>query len=155
VAVVQRQHRPVIERLADLFAFEWPDWAATLSRDALEETFISAEGGGLPLVLAALEGEDPVGTVALRGYFGEEPMEHSPWVRGLYVLRSHRGRGIDRLLMRAVEHEARARGYDRMYASTTRIERLGERWGWKVFHRLDHHGEPMAWLCRELGANAH
>ena len=140
----------VIGALADAFAAAWPEWAATISRAALEDTFRCGEAGALPVVFAALDAGDPVGTVALRCWFGDQPMEQTPWVRGLWVAASHRGRGIDRLLMRAVADEARRRGHGRLYAATTSIERLGTRWGWRVFHRLDHRGEPMAWMYREL-----
>lgn len=140
----------VIRALADAFAAEWPAWAATITREALEDTFRCGEAGGLPVVFAALDAGHPVGTVALRPWFGDEPMGETPWVRGLWVAASHRGRGIDRRLMRSVADEARRRGFGRLYAGTTSIERLGARWGWRVFHRLEHRGEPMAWLYREL-----
>jgi GNAT superfamily N-acetyltransferase len=140
----------VVSRLADAFAAEWPEWAATISRGELEATFHSGHEPALPVVFAAIDAGAPVGTVALRPYFDAAPMEQTPWVRGLWVERSRRGRGIDRLLMRVLEDEARRRGFRRIYAATNRIERLGARWGWKVFQRVEHRGEPMAWLLRDL-----
>jgi GNAT superfamily N-acetyltransferase len=76
-----------------------------------------------------------------------EPKQDA-WVRGLYVRPEYRGRGVDRMLLSAVEREARNRGFDALYAATTRIERLALRRGWRVIRRLDHEGEPMAWLRR-------
>lgn len=140
----------LVSRLADAFAAEWPEWAATVSRGELEACFAIGESGALPIVFAALDGGEPLGTVALRPYFDVEPMPETPWVRGLWVAPSHRGRGVDRQLMRAVEDAARGQGFTRIYAATTRIERLGARWGWRVFRRIEHKGEPMAWLSREV-----
>ena len=151
---VEEIDRCVIRALADAFAAEWPDWARKVGKAAVEATFVSAAPGSLPAVFVALEGDAAIGTVALRPWFDDAPMEHTPWVRGLWVAPSHRGRRVDRLLMRAVEAEASGQGFDRLYAATTRIERLGERWGWTPFHRLDHHGEPMVWMLKPLPAPA-
>ena len=137
---------PLVCQLADAFTREWPEWAATLSREALEATFVSEPDGALPLVLVAHSGGRALGTIALRPWFAEAPMPQTPWVRGLYVDRGQRGSGIDRLLYEAVEREARDRGFRTLYAATTAIERLLARRGWRVFHRLEHEGAPMAWM---------
>ena len=147
---IEKGDAGLVSRLADAFAAEWPDWAATVSRTDLEACFEVGENGSLPIVFAALDGGEPIGTVALRPYFDVAPMPETPWVRGLWVAPSHRGRGVDRLLMRAVEDAARGQGFTRIYAGTTSIERLGARWGWHVFRRVEHRGEPMAWLWREV-----
>lgn len=147
---IEKYDADVIRALADAFAAEWPEWAAEVGRGAVEATFASAGEGRLPAVFAAVAADHVIGTVALREWFDETPMEHTPWVRGLWVAPAHRGRRVDRLLMRAAEDEARAHGFDRLYAATTSIERLGERWGWTAFHRLLHKGEPMVWMFKRL-----
>lgn len=147
---IEKNDADVIRALADAFAAEWPEWAGQVGRAAVERTFASGPAGSLPAVYGAFAADVPVGTVALRPWFGEEPMEQTPWVRGLWVAPAHRGRGVDRLLMQAVEAEARALGFHRVYAATTSIERLARRWGWSTFHRLDHEGETMVWMSRPL-----
>ncbi|MGZ5650614.1 MAG: GNAT family N-acetyltransferase [Usitatibacter sp.] len=139
-----------IPQLADGFAAEWPQWATTIPRGELESGFLCGENGNLPLVLIAHEEGQALGTVALRHWFAEEPMAESPWVRGLYVMPGHRGRGVDRMLLRAVEREALDRGFKVLYAATTRIERLALRRGWRVFRRLEHEDESMAWMSLTL-----
>ncbi len=136
--------------LAAEFATEWPEWACTLSPEELEACFQCGENGTLPVVFVAHHDGVALGTVALRQWFGEEPMPESPWVRGLYVTRDARGKGIDRLLLSVVEKEAARRGYANIYAATTRIERLAMRRGWSVFRRIDYRGEPMAWMRRPV-----
>lgn len=141
---------PRIAQLADGFAAEWPGWAATLSRDALEAGFESGAADSLPRILVADAGGRAVGTIALRAWFGDEPMPEMYWVRGLWVAPAWRGRGIDRLLGARVEAEARRLGCETLHAATTSIEPLLARRGWAVFRRLEHDGRPMAWLAKSL-----
>lgn len=148
-----RQRGGWTRQLADGFTAEWPEWAATLSRDALEDNFLSARGDALPRIFVAHEDRRALGTVSLRAWFGEEPMPETPWIRGFYVVPERRGTGIDRLLARAAEDAALALGFTTLYSATTGIENLAVRRGWKVFRRIDHAGEPMAWMSRAIGGS--
>ena len=116
----------------------------------MESIFQSGDGGSLPVILAAHEAGEVLGTVALRPYFGEEPMEHTPWVRQFFVFPRYRGHGIDQALGRAIEAEARRLGHAHLFAATNRIERLLVRRGWEPFHVVDHEGRPMAWLRKPI-----
>ena len=145
--IVEPLHPRFIPVLADTFAREWPDWCARVGRPAVEDIFRQGPAGSLPLVLAAHADGDILGTIALRPWFAEEPMAQTPWVRQLYVFPGHRGRGVDRALISELERRAAGLGYrDHLYAATNRIEKLLVRRGWEVFRRVDHEGEPMAWL---------
>ena len=143
-------HPRFVPLLVDAFAREWPDWCARVGRPAVEAIFVPGASGSLPVVLVAHAGGEPLGTIALRPWFGEEPMAETPWVRQLYVFPRHRGRSVDRLLGAAVEGRARELGHTWIYAATDRIERLLERRGWRVYRRVSHDGEPMAWLRKRL-----
>ena len=143
-------HPHLIPRLCEAFACEWPEWAASVSRAGLEACFASAPDGGLPIVFVALVGGEPAGTIALRPWFAEEPMQESPWVRGLLVLPEHRGGVVFRALESAVERYAHACGFPVLHAGTTSIERLLARHGWHVFRRIDHQGHAMAWLKKPV-----
>lgn len=137
-------HPRFIAPLADAFAREWPQWAATLTRAQLEAIF--APDPTLLAVLVAFAGEEPAGTIALRRWFADEPMDETPWVRQLYVFPRWRGRGVDRLLGAGLEERARALGFPRLYAATDRIEPLLARRGWETFRRVEHDAQPMAWM---------
>jgi len=140
-----------IPHLADRFAVEWPEWAATVSRGERESGFACGpEPAKLPVVLVAFEGDRLLGTIALRHWFGDAPMAETPWVRGLYVVPEARGKRVGPGLIEAVGQEAKQRGYRAMHAATTRIEGYLVKQGWEVFRRVDHKGEPMAWLRRAL-----
>jgi GNAT superfamily N-acetyltransferase len=104
------------------------------------------------VILVAHEGAEAMGTVALRAFFAEDPIAQTPWVRQLLVLPRHRGRGVDRLLLAAVEERARALGYGRLYAATHRIERLLARRGWESFASVDHEEGPLAWMTKVIAA---
>jgi GNAT superfamily N-acetyltransferase len=147
------RHPEYVTILADAFAAEWPEWASTVSRDEMVAGFAPGLPQGLPAVLVAHDGGRPLGTIALRPWFAEEPMEHSPWVRGLLVLPGHRGGAVFPALEAAVEDEARLRGFEYLHAATNRIERLLARRGWETFERIEHQGEPMAWMRKRLRTN--
>jgi GNAT superfamily N-acetyltransferase len=141
-------HPHFIPLLADAFALEWPQWAATVSRHELEEIF--RPDPTLLAVLVAFEGGEAIGTIALRRWFSETAIDETPWVRQLYVFARHRGRGIDRLLGAAIEQRARDLGFPCLYAATNRIEPLLLRRGWEAYRRVEHDGQPMAWLRKKL-----
>jgi GNAT superfamily N-acetyltransferase len=145
------QHPHFISTLADGFAGEWPEWAATLTRAGIEDLFVDGRGS-MPVVLVAFEADRALGTIALRQWLADKPMEETPWVRQLWMERNSRGRGVDRLLIAAIEAAAVERGWSVIHAATTVIERLLVRRGWEVFRRIDHGGQPMALLRKRLAA---
>ena len=136
-------HPQFVPALADAFFTEWPEWCARVGRPAVEAIFQCGAGGSLPVVLVAHEGDRLLGTIALRPYFAEEPMEETPWVRQLLVLPAHRGGGVYPALARAVEERARAMGFRNLHAATNRIEPLLLRRGWRLLRRVEHDGESM------------
>lgn len=143
-------HPHLVAPLADAFAAEWPQWCASVGRARIERCFACSPAGGLPQAFAALDGERVAGTISLQPWFAEEPMEETPWVRGLLVLPDWRGGPAYRLLADAVEDAAQALGYSNVYAATTSIEALIRRRGWEVFRRVERDGNAFAWLRKAL-----
>ena len=143
-------HPRFIPQLADGFFAEWPEWCARVGRAEVESIFVSGAEGALPVVLVAHDAAGAAGTVALRAFFGEEPIPETPWVRQFFVFPRHRGRGVDRLLGAAIEQRARQMGYERLYAATNRIEPLLARRGWRAFRTIEHEGKPMVWMGKLL-----
>ena len=143
-------HTDLIPQLVEAFADEWPSWAARTSREEIARGFDSAAAGSLPQVFVALDGERVAGSIALRPWFDDVPMNETPWVRGLLVLPPYRGGPAYRLLAHAAENAARSLGYGTLYAATTSIEALIVRRGWEVFRRFERDGEAFAWLRKAL-----
>jgi GNAT superfamily N-acetyltransferase len=150
------RHPHLVARLCQEFAREWPAWCASVSQARLEACFASAPDGGLPIVFVAHDRGQPLGTIALRPWFAEEPMPETPWVRGLLVFPEFRGGAVFGALESAVERHARTHGFPCLHAGTTSIERLLSHRGWRVFHRIRHQGQPMAWMRKPiLGSDSH
>jgi GNAT superfamily N-acetyltransferase len=150
------RHPHLVPRLCEEFIRQWPDWCASVSRAELEAGFASAPDAVLPRVFVAHDRGTPLGTIALRPWFADQPMSETPWVRGLLVFPEFRGGAVFHALESAVERHARAQGFACLHAGTTSIERLLCRRGWHVFRRLDHQGEPMAWMKKPIsGSDSH
>ena len=144
-------HPRFIPQLADAFFAEWPEWCARVGRSAVEAIFASRPAGSLPVVLVAHDRDRLLGTVALRPWFADEPMDETPWVRQLLVLPQHRGHGVYPALAGAIEGRARELGFKRLHAATNRIAPLLTRQGWVVFREVEVEGEKLAWLRKTLG----
>jgi len=144
-------HAGFIPALVDGFFAEWPEWCHRVGRGAVESIFASGPQGSLPVILVAHEADQARGTVALRPYFGDDPMPQTPWVRQFFVFPAYRGRGVDRALAAAIERRALEMGYERLYAATNRIERLLLRRGWESFETIEHEDGPMVWLRKIIG----
>lgn len=76
--------------------------------------------------------------------------EVSPWLAGLYVAEAYRGRGVGSALVRAIEAQARMRGYQRLYLYTDTAIDLYAALGWSIVERVDWKGYPTALMQREL-----
>jgi len=74
----------------------------------------------------------------------------SPWLAGLYVAPEHRRQGVGRVLVRAVEDQARQRGSCRLYLYTGGASKYYEQLGWSIADRIDWKGFPTALMAREL-----
>jgi putative acetyltransferase len=106
------------------------------------EAYLDAFPAQLDRYLLAYDGPEAVGFVGLRWMaagVGE--------VKRVYVVPSHRRRGLARSLMAAVVEEARHRGYTTLrldtLASRTAAVALYESLGWHPIPPWDHSGEAM------------
>ena len=76
----------------------------------------------------------------------------SPWLAGLYVAPEHRRQGVGRVLVRAIEDQARQRGRCHLYLYAGNAIEYYEQLGWSVTDRIDWKGFPTAQMVRELQA---
>lgn len=75
----------------------------------------------------------------------EWPDKHlSPWAAAGFVQPSLRGQGIGLKLLCALEAQARAMGFARLYCGTSTAETLLQHAGWTVLERIQHEGQWLA-----------
>jgi GNAT superfamily N-acetyltransferase len=103
-------------------------WTAAMARQARADA--------VPGTQIALVGRTPVGVVCLveRDMVGSEPAAGlTPWMKGLYVIRSARRQGVGGILVRRCEAWASSLGHNALYLYTERgsdAQALYERLGW-------------------------
>jgi GNAT superfamily N-acetyltransferase len=74
----------------------------------------------------------------------------SPWLAGLYVVPHYRRLGLGKLLVRAIEDQARQRGHRQLYLYTSAAVSYYEGLAWRVIDRIDWKGRATSLMLREL-----
>jgi GNAT superfamily N-acetyltransferase len=100
--------------------------------------------------LVAWRGDTPVGSCLLVREELDALHERSPWLASLYVIGSERGRGIGRLLVRAIEDMARVQGYRRVHLYTGAAEPFHAACGWMVEDRFIEDGAEAVLMSTPL-----
>ena len=112
------------------------------------ELFASDQSHGVALV-AKVDGE-PIGTCLLVESEIEPNHDVSPWLAGLFIVPEHRRKGAGAKLVRAIEDQARQRGFSRLYLYTTEVVGFYARLGWLVLDRTNWKGLDTALMVRDL-----
>jgi len=112
------------------------------------ELFASDQGRGVAQVAKA-DGE-PIGTCLLAESEIEPNHDVSPWLAGLFVVPERRRKGAGAVLVRAIEDQARQRGFSRLYLYTSDAVGFYERLDWEVLDRTNWKGFDTALMVRDL-----
>ena len=104
----------------------------------------------LPIAWVAHEGDTALGTAALRRFDLEGREDLTPWLGGVFVLQSHRGRGIASALCQVVESKAHAQGVSRLFLFTHGQEGLYDKLGWAPLERIMWHGHQCSIMSKVL-----
>ena len=112
------------------------------------ELFASDQSHGVALVAKA--DEELIGTCLLVESEIEPNHDVSPWLAGLFVVSEHRRKGAGAVLVRAIEDQARQRGFSRLYLYTTGAVGFYARLGWSVLDRTNWKGFETALMVRNL-----
>ena len=112
------------------------------------ELFASDQSHGVALVAKA--DAEPIGTCLLVESEIEPNHDVSPWLAGLFVVPEHRRKGAGAELVRAIEDQARRRGFSRLYLYSTETVGFYERLGWSVLDRTNWKGLDTALMVRDL-----
>lgn len=145
------RHRWAIEILRDWFETEWPGYYGAGGRgSALVDLREYANEGGLPVGVLALRSGIPCGVAALKAGSIASHAHLSPWAAAGFVHPSVRGRGIGALLLGALEEQARALGYRRVYCGTSTAGSLLHRCGWQLSESIMHEGQLLGVFSKPL-----
>ncbi len=136
--------------LAKWFRDQWPAYYADWSQEKMEQDFLlGASRNRLPSRLVAFDSQELVGTIVLRERGTETLPEFQPELGGLYVVASHRGRGIGTELVRAGMQLARDLGYETVYATTVVAAGILEHLGWEFVQTVIHQdGQLALYRCK-------
>ena len=116
------------------------------------ELFASDQRLGVALI-AKIDGE-PIGTCLLAESEIEPNHDVSPWLAGLFVVPEHRRKGAGAVLVRAIEDQARERGFSRLYLYTTEAVEFYARLGWTVLDHTHWKGFDTVFMVRDLSEAA-
>lgn len=134
----------LLPTLQQWFESEWPrHYGPAGAGDARRDLCAYSNRQGLPIGFVALRGARLCGFAALK----DEPIpgyEHlRPWAGAAVVPPALRGQGIGGALLAAIEAEARAQGYARMYCATATSASLLVRSGWPLREQVMHEGQVL------------
>ncbi|CEP35138.1 MULTISPECIES: GNAT family N-acetyltransferase [unclassified Halomonas] len=106
--------------------------------------------GGVPSIFVAMQGETPVGTASLIADDMSIRREFTPWLASVFVVPEWRGQGIASALVRRVEAEAAAHGFERFYLYTPDQQALYRRLGWQDKEDVEYRKEHVTVMARQL-----
>ncbi len=145
------EHTEVLPTLAQWFEDEWPSWYGDGGHgNAAADLRHYASAEGLPRGLVAFEEEQVCGVAVLKSDSIASHAHLSPWAAAALVERSKRGRGIGARLITALECEACALGYDRIFCGTSTARSLLQRCGWELLEDISHEGEALGIFSKAL-----
>lgn len=132
-------HPQAVPILREWFEAEWPLYygpsgPGSAQRDI--ETY--ANQGSLPVGVVALREGKVCGVAALKAESIASHTNLSPWAAAGFVDPLLRGHGIGRLLLSALEEQARMLGFGRIYCGTSTAQTLLQRCGWELIESISH-----------------
>lgn len=148
-------HPELVERLVRL---HFEQWGHLRPDESLDDRTLRLEAccgrGGVPSVLVALDAGALCGSAMLiANDMGTRP-ELTPWLAGVYVVETCRGRGIGSALVNRVQSEASALGVRRLYLYTPDAADFYEGMGWTVLERCEYLGNEVAVMSKVCTSDA-
>jgi len=137
-------HPETLSTLAEWFISEWPDWYGPKGKgDAEADLRAFANHGSLPVGVVAFRNGLLCGAAALKAHSIPSHAHLAPWAAAGFVVPALRGQGIGAALLLALEDEARALGYSRIYCGTGGAASLLRRSGWSFIESVELEGKTV------------
>lgn len=137
-------HPQALPALASWYEAEWPAWYRSGRGDARRDLQAYSNQGSLPVGVVALKRGIVCGVAALKAESIASHQHLSPWAAAGFVAPALRGQGIGRLLLQALEEQARALGFSRIYCATSTSAALLHRARWQLVEQIIHEGEALS-----------
>lgn len=112
--------------------------AGRTNRDHIPTTFIAVDEG------------EPIGSAGLVTHDMDTRKDLSPWLSGVFVLPSHRSRGVATHLVRAATSKARSLGVEDLYLYTASAVELYARLGWRELETCRFQGRDVTIMFKRL-----
>jgi GNAT superfamily N-acetyltransferase len=104
----------------------------------------------IPIAFVAIDGDEPVGGIALVRSNMDSHRDLSPWLAGTLVHPTRRGEGIGSALVEHAVHRARELRVARLYLYTERARGLYEKVGFRRVWDEVYEGEPVTVMAVDL-----
>jgi predicted N-acetyltransferase YhbS len=148
---------PLVERpdlVAQVAAWGFAEWGHLNPGETLEQRVVRIQGkmnvDRVPVAFVALDDDDDIVGTASLIFDDLEGDPRNPWLASVFVLPTHRKKGIASALVRTVEEAARRLGYSRLYLFTSTAPDLYAGLGWRALERRDYRGEHIQVMDRTL-----
>ena len=126
-------HKTMIPTITRWYFNEWGVNYTTVTKlDISKSVRAHCNKDRIPVALVALEGDALVGVVCLKTNDMPTRPELTPWLAGLFVTPSHRGKGIGKKLVFALEKMAANLGIEKLYLYTADREVFYQRLNWQT-----------------------
>lgn len=137
-------HPEAVPELVSWYEAEWPEWYGTGRGNATRDLQSFSNQGSLPVGVVALQDGAVCGVAALKAESIPSHKHLSPWVAAGLVAPVHRGQGIGLQLVLALEGQAKALGFTRIYCGTSTAGTLLQRAHWQHLERITHEGKVLS-----------
>lgn len=130
---------------------EWPSYYGIDGPgDAWSDLQAFSKQGSLPVGVVAFLEDKVCGIAALKAESIASHRHLSPWAAAGLVHPASRGQGIGGWLLGALEQQAKALGFSRIYCGTSTAESLLQRGGWQLMESIIHEGKELGIYSKAL-----
>ena len=137
-------HPEAFPVLLSLYEAEWPEWYGAGRGDATRDLQSFSNQGSLPVGVVALRAGVVCGVAALKAESIPSRRHLTPWAAAALVNPALRGKGIGLQLLFALEGQAKALNFTRIYCGTTTADTLLQRANWRPIERIAHEGKALS-----------
>lgn len=136
-------------------AWYFNEWGHLKENNSLEKTTKELQSylntDKIPLMLVALEGDEPLGVLQLKYREMSIYPDKEHWLGGVYVSKKHRGRNIAEQMIYRLITIAKSLNVERLYLQTEKLEGgLYSQLGWQAIVQVNYRGLDVLVMEKSL-----